>query len=147
MQGDFPRSVLIVQTAFIGDVVLVIPLIEAVKIQWPECDLDVLVRPPGDNLLETHPAVRNVIVYDKLESHRGLGALLRLSGQLKRDQYDLALVPHRSFRSGFLAYSAGIPGRIGFKRGGGRFFHTKVSVRFNRRIVSVSRPVRMTGVS
>lgn len=124
MQGEFPRSVLVIQTAFIGDVVLIVPLLEVIKNKWPDCDLDVLVRPPGDNLLETHPVIRNLIVYDKRSTERGFADFFKLANRLKRERYDLALLPHRSFRSGFLAYSAAIPGRIGFKRGGGRFFHT-----------------------
>ncbi len=124
MWDESPKSVLVVQTAFIGDVVLTIPLLEAVKLLWAETSLDVLVRPPAENLLETLPFVRKVWAYDKLERDRGLAALLNLRHQLRREKYDLALLPHRSFRTGILAKSAGIPVRVGFDRGGGRRFHT-----------------------
>jgi len=121
---DAPQSVLVIQTAFVGDVILLIPLLEAVKILWVETELDVLVRPPADNLLETLPFVRRVWVYDKHGRDRGAGGFLRLRGQLRKQRYDLALVPHRSARSGLLAKTAGIPIRVGFNRGGGKSFHT-----------------------
>jgi heptosyltransferase-2 len=122
---DVPKSVLVVQTAFIGDVVLTIPLLEGVKILWAETALDVMVRPPADNLLETLPFVRNIWVYDKLGRDRGPTGFMKWQNCLFRQKYDLAIVPHRSLRSGLLARLARIPVRLGFDRGGGRFMHTQ----------------------
>lgn len=124
MWDETPKSVLVVQTAFIGDVVLVIPLVEAVKMLWPEAALDVLVRPPAQNLLETLPFIRDVRVYDKHGRDRGLFDFFRLIGHLRQQKYDLAFLPHRSFRSGLLTRLAGIPVRVGFDRGGGKLFHS-----------------------
>jgi heptosyltransferase-2 len=117
--------VLVVQTAFMGDVVLAVPLLEAVKILWAETALDVMVRPPGDNLLETLPFIRNVWVYDKLGRDRGVAGFLKWQNRLRKQNYDLAVLPHRSLRTALLAKSAGIPVRLGFDRGGGRFLHTQ----------------------
>jgi heptosyltransferase II len=122
---ESPKSVLVIQTAFIGDVVLIIPLLEAVKILWAETNLDVVVRPPAENLLETLPYVRDIWVYDKYGRDRGLVGFLKLSNSLRRDNYDLTLIPHRSWRSGLLAKWAHIPVRVGFDRGGGKHFHTR----------------------
>lgn len=125
MWDDAPKSVLVIQTAFIGDVVLAVPLLEAVKILWAETELDVLVRPPADNLLETLPFIRRVLVYDKHGRDRGPTGFLKWQTRLARQKYDLAILPHRSFRSGLLAKLAGIPVRLGFDRGGGKIFHTQ----------------------
>jgi heptosyltransferase II len=122
---DSPKSVLVIQTAFIGDVVLAIPLLEAIKIIWAETALDVMVRPPADNLLETLPFVRNVLIYDKHGRDRGLAGFLKWQNRVRRQDYDMAVIPHRSLRSAFLAKMAGIPVRLGFDRGGGRFLHTQ----------------------
>jgi heptosyltransferase II len=121
---DTPSSVLVIQTAFIGDVVLVIPLLRAIHDAFPTAMTDVVVRPPADNLLETLPYIRKVICYDKLDKDKGLSGFLRMRGELRRYRYDLAIIPHRSFRSGALAYFSGIQPRVGFKRGGGRIFHS-----------------------
>ncbi len=124
MWDEAPKSVLVIQTAFIGDVVLTIPLLEAVKILWAEAQMDVVVRPPSHNLLETLPYLRHIWVYDKHGRDGGAGGFLRLAAQLRSEKYDLAMLPHRSLRSGLLARSAGIPLRIGFSRGGGKLLHS-----------------------
>lgn len=124
MWDEAPKSVLVIQTAFIGDVALALPLLEAVKLLWAESELDIVVRPPSHNLLETLPYLHHIWVYDKRGHDGGAGGFLRLAAQLRRKRYDLALLPHRSFRSGLLARCAGIPVRVGFNRGGGRFLHS-----------------------
>ncbi len=124
MWDSAPKSVLVIQTAFVGDVVLTTPLLESVKIIWAEAALDVVVRPPADNLLETLPFVRRVWVYDKHNKDRGIVGFWRLLKDLRLQHYDLALLPHRSLRSGLLAWGGRVPIRVGFDRGGGQVFHT-----------------------
>ncbi|MFH1861674.1 MAG: glycosyltransferase family 9 protein, partial [bacterium] len=85
--------------------------------------LDVVVRPPAENLLETLPILREVIVYDKYGAGRGITGFNRLVRRLRAKNYSLALLPHRSLRSALLALGAGIPQRIGFDRGGGKWLH------------------------
>ena len=125
MRSNSLRSILVVQTAFIGDVVLVIPLLKAIHNFWPDTYLDVMVRPPAQNLVETLPYVRSVIVYDKYGTDRGIRGIKKISRLLRENLYDVAFIPHRSFRSGLIPYLTGVPGRIGFSKGGGRLFHTR----------------------
>ncbi|MCX6639888.1 MAG: lipopolysaccharide heptosyltransferase II [bacterium] len=152
MWDEAPSSVLVIQTAFIGDVVLVIPLLAALYDAWPTTSLDVMVRPPANNLLETLPFLRQVISYDKYGDQRGFGSFIKLSNKLKKIGYDLALVPHRSLRSGVLARLAGIPRRIGFNRGAGRFFHSTI-VPYDQQLHEIDRnlsllsAIQITGAS
>ncbi len=125
MRSNSLRSVLVVQTAFIGDVVLVIPLLKAIHNFWPDAYLDIMVRPPAHNLVETLPYVRSVIVFDKYGTDRGMRGVKRTARLLSENLCDVAFIPHRSFRSGLIPYLSGIPGRIGFSKGGGRIFHTR----------------------
>lgn len=125
MHFNDPKSILVIQTAFIGDVVLVTPLLKAIHDSWPDASLDVMIRPPSESLLETLPFVRNVISYDKYGKNRGISGFFQQAKMLKDNKYDLAIIPHRSLRSGKLAWLGKIPYRIGFNRGGGRFFHTQ----------------------
>lgn len=112
------------QTAFIGDVVLVEPLLARTHKLFPRAAIDVVVIPAAANLLETHPAVREVVVYDKRNRHRGWRGFWALQRRLKNQQYDLALVPHRSLRSALLVWLAGIPKRIGFSTSAGKALFT-----------------------
>ena len=106
---------LVIQTAFLGDVVLTTPLLAALAEQHGP--VDVVTTPAAAPLLETHPAVRQVIPYDKRGRDRGLAGLLRLARRLAAGGYEAAYLPHRSLRSAALAFLARVPRRIGFADG------------------------------
>ena len=106
---------LVIQTAFLGDVVLTTPLLEALATRHGP--VDIVTTPAAASLVETHPAVRRVIPYDKRGADRGLPGLLRLVRTLRAGRYDVAYLPHRSLRSAALAWLAGIHKRVGFEDG------------------------------
>lgn len=111
---------LVVQTAFLGDVVLTTPLLEALAARHGP--LDVVTTPAAAPLLETHAAVRRVIPYDKRRADRGVRGLLRLARRLEAERYDTAYLPHRSLRTAALAWLARIPRRVGFHDGWPLFY-------------------------
>ncbi|MCK4595037.1 lipopolysaccharide heptosyltransferase II [bacterium] len=105
------KRALVINTAFIGDVVLTVPLFSLLAENgWT---VDALVIPRAAGLLDGHPHLNRVIVYDK---HRepGLGKLLSLGREL-RGRYDAAIVPHPSARSAILARLTRTPVRIGYQ--------------------------------
>ena len=106
---------LVIQTAFLGDVVLTTPLLAALAERHGP--LDVVTTTAAAPLLETHPAVRHVIPYDKRGRDRGLAAFLGLTRRLAAAHYEVAYLPHRSLRSAALAYLARVPRRVGFSDG------------------------------
>ena len=108
-------SSLVVQTAFLGDVVLTTPLLAALAARHGP--VDVVTTPGAAPLLETHPAVRRVIPYDKRGTDGGLRGLVRLARELRAERYECAYLPHRSLRTAALAWLARIPVRIGFRDG------------------------------
>ncbi|MBT5873959.1 MAG: glycosyltransferase family 9 protein [Candidatus Latescibacteria bacterium] len=120
-----PTNVLIIQTAFIGDVVLVTPLIQAAKDLLAADLVSVLVRPSTAELLYNNPSVDEIIPYDKNQKQKGLSDLMAMSGRLSGGDFDVAFIPHRSFRSALLAWLARIPQRVGFSSSGGRWLLTR----------------------
>lgn len=114
-------SSVVVQTAFLGDVVLTTPLLAALARR--DGPLDVVTTPAAAALLETHPAVRRVIPYDKRGADRGWAGLRALARRLAAERYDTAYLPHRSLRSALLARVAGVPRRVGY-RDAWRLFYT-----------------------
>ena len=106
---------LVIQTAFLGDVVLTTPLLEALAARHGP--VDVVTTPAAAPLIETHPAVRRVIPYDKKGRDRGLGGLYRLARALRAERYECAYLPHRSLRTALAAWLARIPQRVGFDDG------------------------------
>jgi len=103
---------LVIQTAFLGDVVLTTPLLTALAVRHGP--VDIVTTPTAALLIETHPAVRQTISYDKRGADRGWDGLRRLARGLRQERYRRAYIPHRSLRSAALALLARIPCRIGF---------------------------------
>ncbi len=114
-RADGRADTLVVQTAFLGDVVLTTPLLAALAARHGP--VDVVTTPGAAPLLETHPAVANVIRYDKRGAERGLAGIWRLGRRLHQRGYARVVLPHRSWRSAALALLSGAPERIGFAGG------------------------------
>jgi heptosyltransferase II len=119
------RSILIVQTAFVGDVILTLPLFQQIHENYPETAITALTVPPCEELFANHPAVARVIVYDKRGDQRGPAGLLRMASLLRGCAFDAAVIPHRSLRSALLCRMARIPVRIGFDTSAGSFLLTQ----------------------
>lgn len=111
---------LVVQTSFIGDVVLTTPLLRRLA---EDGDVDVITTPIGATLLTGHPAVRRVITYDKRGRDSGPFGFLSLSMDARGA--DRAYLAQGSTRSAALALSAGIGTRIGFDTSDGRWLYSE----------------------
>ena len=103
---------LVIQTAFLGDVVLTIPLLQALAEHHGP--VDVITTPAAASLIETHPAVRRVIRFDKHGANKGMPAAWSLGRALRSEGYARVYLPHRSFRSALIGKLTGAPERIGF---------------------------------
>jgi len=124
-------QILIIQTAYIGDVLLTTPLIQACRDHFPDAAIDIMVIPAAGPLVETHPALRQVILYDKRKSQSGCRGVIAMAGRLRRTQYTLVLTPHRSLRSAVLAWCSRARIRIGFDTSSGVLLLTH-RVRYDR---------------
>lgn len=123
-EGAVPRGgTLVIQTAFLGDVVLTTGLLTSLAERFGPVDLVTTRAAAG--LLEGHPAVRRVLVYDKRGADRGIGGLVRTARALRSAGYARAYLPHRSLRSAALALLARIPERIGFAGSPGALAYTR----------------------
>jgi heptosyltransferase-2 len=105
---------LIIQTAFIGDVVLATPLVEKLSRFYPDADIDFLLRKGNETLLAGHPHLRQVLVWDKKkEKYKGL---LWLVSAIRSEQYDWVINCQRFGASGFLTAFSGAKNTIGFDK-------------------------------
>ncbi len=123
MKARTPAGVLVVQTGFLGDVVLATPVLAELKRQWPMARITVLVRPEAAPLLRGHPYVDAVWTDDKRGRERGPRGLWRVAGRLRRGGFDCAVGLHKSLRTALLLALARIPLRVGFRQSAGWFLY------------------------
>jgi lipopolysaccharide heptosyltransferase II len=117
--------VLIVQTSFLGDTVLTLPLMAEVKRRFPAAKVTLLTTPLGKELLDGATVLDEIIVDDKRQADKGWSGLWRKARALRARGFTLALCPHKSFRSALLLFLARIPHRVGFRQSKGWFlFHS-----------------------
>ena len=119
-----PRKILVFHTAFIGDIILTLPLVQVLRDRFPDAHITFVAIPSVSGILENHPAISEVIVYDKRGSSAGLGGILSIADRLRSEKFDVALIPHRSIRSAAIGFLARIPMRIGFSTSAGRILFT-----------------------
>ena len=114
---------LVIQTSFLGDVILTTPLIRELARRGP---VDVLVTPGGAAALANNPHIRSVIRYDKRGTYASaLGLWQTIKDIRARRPYEAAYLAQGSFRSGLIAMMTGAKERIGFASSTGRALYTK----------------------
>src|SRR5918992_5328014 len=118
------KNVLVVQSSFLGDTVLTLPLLSEIKRRHPAGKLTLLCAPVGRDLLAAHPGIDEIIVDDKRQADAGILGLWRKAKVLEQKKFTLAISPHKSLRSALLLFLARIPRRVGFRQSKGAFlFH------------------------
>ena len=121
-----PASCLIVQTSFLGDVILATPLIEKLKRFYPDCQVDFLLRKGNEGLLEANPQLREVLIFDKKNGkYKNLARLIK---QIRRHKYDVVINIQRYATTGIITALSGAKTTIGFNRNPmHRFFSKSVA--------------------
>ncbi len=112
---DF-RHIVILQTAFIGDVALVLYLAETVRRLHPEARITLVTTTVAATFAQYCTALTSVVAFDKRGKHRGFGGIVRLAGELRKSGVDCVLAPHRSFRTALLARLLGAKYSVGFAK-------------------------------
>jgi heptosyltransferase-2 len=126
MTGPQWDNVLVLQTSFIGDTVLTLPLLAEIKRHFPRARLTLFCNPQGKPLAEAWAGVDEIIVDDKKGAHRGCSGLWRQALRLREKRFTLALTPHKSLRSALILYLGRIPCRVGFRQSKGWFLFNRL---------------------
>ena len=138
MRHDPPRRVLIINIFGIGDVLFTTPLISNLKTAYPDIHIGYLCNRRTVPLLEHNPKVDRILVYerDEFEAIRRqstgqyLKAVWKFIKDIKSGRFDMVLDVSLSSFMGFLAWTAGIPRRVGFDyKGRGRFLTQKIPLK------------------
>ena len=113
MREQNPHKILIRAVNWIGDAVMTTPALQAVRETFPAAEITLLANPLVGQLLQGHPAVDRVLLFDRKGQHQGLAGRLRLARQLRSERFDLALILPNSFDSALVPWLARIPQRWG----------------------------------
>ncbi|MFI5124602.1 MAG: glycosyltransferase family 9 protein [Chitinophagales bacterium] len=108
------QKFLIIQTAFIGDVVLATPIIEKLHAVFPQAQIDFLLRKGNEPLLLNHPFLHEVLIWDKKK--RKLQNLFRLILQIRQNRYDKVINLQRFAATGLLTVFSAAKETIGFDK-------------------------------
>ena len=104
-------------TAFLGDAVLTLPLIQSLKRHFPEAAIDFYVRGGLGPLFAAHPDIERVFAYAKRGEHGGLSGVRRMGGEVKARRYDMWVNAHTSLRSALICRMSDAPVRVGYNEG------------------------------
>ena len=107
-------NILIIHTAFIGDIVLSTALISKLKEKYPNSDIYYLTTPLGKEILKNNPKIKEVIIYDKRGKDKGFGAFISFVRKIRNLKIDVCLTPHRYLRSSVLSLLSGAKIRVGY---------------------------------
>lgn len=118
---EFERILLIKPSAF-GDVLHTVPLLVKLRQRYPEARIDWLITPENSDIVRSHPALSNVVLFVRKDleqigrSWSVTSRFLQLLHRLWSTHYDLVIDAHGQFRSAVLTLATGAPVRIGFSR-------------------------------
>ncbi len=114
---------LVIQTAFTGDVVLATAVIEKLHQFYPSAQLDFLLRKGNEGLLQNHPCITNLLVWDKKNQKNQ--NLFRIIAQVRRQKYTHIINLHRFGSSGLIMLFSGAQYKAGFDKNPFAFCFTK----------------------
>ena len=108
-----PRNILIVLHGSIGDVTRALPLANLIRRAYPRATLTWAIEPPAFPLVEHHPAVNHILLFNRSYWWKSLGPFLK---EIRSKRFDLVLDLQRHLKSGLISWWSGAPFRLGFHR-------------------------------
>ena len=102
------------QTAFLGDAVLTLPLLRALKDRFPDAEIHFFVRNGVEPVFQGQPEITTVRPFAKRGKQKSLNAAVRLGWEIGQENFDLWISAHTSLRSAFVSMATGIGRRIGY---------------------------------
>src|SRR5437879_2818402 len=118
-------KILVRATNWVGDAVMSIPAIAALRSRWPQAEIAILGRPWVVELYRGQGYADRLIAFDHAGRHRGVAGRERLAAELRRERFDVAVLLQNAFEAAWLAWRAGIAERIGYVRDARGFLLTR----------------------
>lgn len=116
------KTILIIQTAFIGDTILASQFARAVKEQYPNSKIHFFLRKGNESVIQGLPTIEKTWVWDKQGGKTK--NLFKLISELRKLNFDLVFNLHRHFNSGLVTALMKSPIKVGFKQNPMSFAYT-----------------------
>jgi heptosyltransferase-2 len=110
------QRILVRSTNWVGDAVMTVPALEALRARFPRAEIVLLSKPWVSEIFWHHPAVNRQIIYKPRSEHRGPLGFPKLIRELRAEKFDAALLLQNAFQAAWMAWLARIPLRIGYAR-------------------------------
>jgi heptosyltransferase-2 len=110
------RKILVRATNWVGDAVMSIPALQALRERFPGARISILARPWVGDLYGREPFCDELIPYEAPRGAKGLREKWAIAAELRRRNFDCAILLQNAFESAALVSLAGIPVRIGYVR-------------------------------
>jgi heptosyltransferase-2 len=110
------RTILVRATNWIGDTVMSLPALHALRERFPGAQIAILARPGVAALYSREPFCDELIPYGVPNGWQGLGEKWACASELRRRRFDCAILLQNAFESAAMVWLAGIPVRIGYDR-------------------------------
>jgi len=124
MNGTVANKYLIIQTAFLGDVVLSLSMAEYIKQQEPNSYVVYVTIPNAKPIAAACPYIDEVIAFDKKNKDQSFWGLFNMAARLRKYNFAAVFTPHRSIRSAVLSYLTGSKKRYGFDKNSGNVLYS-----------------------
>ncbi|MFW6080037.1 MAG: glycosyltransferase family 9 protein [Gemmatimonadota bacterium] len=111
-----PRAIALVGLSAIGDVVHMLPVVNALRRAHPDARITWVIQPVPHRLVRGHPAVDEFIVFDRRRGVRGVRAFLDARRELRRRRFDLLIDLQVAFKAGVLTAFADADVKLGYDR-------------------------------
>jgi heptosyltransferase-2 len=112
------NKILVRATNWVGDAVMSIPALQALREGFPSAYIAILARPWVASLYGREPFCDELIAYDPPRGWRALGQKREIASKLRRRKFDCAVLFQNAFEAAALARGANIPVRVGYARDG-----------------------------
>ncbi len=110
-------KILVIQTAFIGDLIMTTPIFRALREVFPKAQIDALVIPQSAIILKYNPYIDNIYTFDKKNGFfRKIFNFFQLINRFRKEKYDIGISVQSSYTSALILLLSGIVRRIGYRR-------------------------------
>ena len=109
-------KILIRATNWVGDAIMALPALRAVRGRFPDAEIEILALPYVAELYRDQQVGNRLMVYDRKGAHASFSGRERLAAEVRAQKFDIALLLQNAFDAAWIAWRAGIPQRIGYAR-------------------------------